>query len=141
MAWGHSESGSGREKLVPEGAFPSRDLCWVDLWNYPGEKRGAGRASPEPGFPHAVLRECRVRLSPAWRGGAVPGSPSESRARGPGEPEPPRKVSRALPPSRFQGISAGICVQDFTGLLLTPTPCLEGPYWVVTMLSCEIQSP
>lgn len=71
----------------------------------------------------------------------MPGSPSESRAPGPGEPEPPRKVSRALPPSRFQGISAGIREQDFTELLLTPTPCLEGTYWVVTMLSCEIQSP
>lgn len=65
MSWGCSVSGSRGEKMVSEGAFPLRGLCWIQLWNHPGEKHGAGRASPEPDNPHPVHRKHRVRLSPA----------------------------------------------------------------------------
>lgn len=42
MSWGHAVSDSSGEKMVPEGAFPLRGLCWTNLWNYPGEKHKQG---------------------------------------------------------------------------------------------------
>lgn len=61
MSWGYSVNGSSGEKMVPEGAFLLRGLCWTDLWNYPGEKHRAGRA----GLPKAGLSPSRSQGMPS----------------------------------------------------------------------------